>query len=61
VAMTPDRLMLPDGTPNFGLTFYAVNKRGEAGAASMRPTRYAVFDGKEAVVRDTAYLYPRAK
>ena len=61
VAMTPDRLMLPDGTPNFGLTFYAVNKRGEAGAASMRPTRYAVFDGKEAVARDTAYLYPRAK
>jgi len=61
VAMTPDRLMLPDGTPNFGLTFYAVNKRGDAGAASMRPSRYAVFDGKEAVARDTAYLYPRAK
>jgi N4-(beta-N-acetylglucosaminyl)-L-asparaginase len=61
VAMTPDRLMLPDGTPNFGLTFYAVNKKGEAGAASMRPTRYAVFDGKEAVARDTAYLYPRGK
>ena len=61
VAMTPDRLMRPDGTPNFGLTFYAVNKKGEAGAASMRPTRYAVFDGREAVVRDTAYLYPTAK
>jgi hypothetical protein len=37
-----------------------VNKRGEAGAASIFPTRYAVFDGKEAVARDTAALYPKA-
>lgn len=59
VAMTPARLMRPDGTPNFGLTMYALNKRGEAGAASIRPSRYAVFDGREAVTRDTAHLYPR--
>ena len=61
VAMTPERLMRPDGTPNFGLTFYAVNKRGEAGAASIQPTKYAVYDGNESVARDTAYLYPRKK
>jgi N4-(beta-N-acetylglucosaminyl)-L-asparaginase len=61
VAMTPERLMHPDGTPNFGLTFYAVNKRGEAGAASIQPTKYAVYDGNESVARDTAYLYPRKK
>ncbi|MDH4130306.1 MAG: N(4)-(beta-N-acetylglucosaminyl)-L-asparaginase [Gemmatimonadota bacterium] len=61
IAMTPARLLRPDGPPAFGLTFYAVNKRGEAGAASIQPTKYAVYDGTEAVARDTAYLYPRKK
>ena len=46
VAMTPPRLLREDGRPTFGLTFYAVNKKGEFGSASMTPGRYAVHDGK---------------
>ena len=59
--MTSPRLLLPNGRPNFGLTFYAVNKKGEAGAASLFPTTYATFDGTTAVLRDTAHLYERAQ
>ena len=59
VVMTPSRLLRPDGQPAFDLTFYAVNKQGEAGAASLFPSRYATFDGTDAVVKDTAYLFPR--
>jgi N4-(beta-N-acetylglucosaminyl)-L-asparaginase len=61
VAMSPPRLIGANGRPTFGLTFYAVNKRGEFGAASMYPTRFAVHDGKDARYVDTAYLYERAK
>lgn len=61
VAMTPPRLLLPNGRTRFQLTFYALNKRGDAGAASLFPNRYATFDGKDAVVRDTAYLWERAQ
>ncbi|MFZ5623331.1 MAG: N(4)-(beta-N-acetylglucosaminyl)-L-asparaginase [Gemmatimonadota bacterium] len=56
VAMTPDRL-LKGGKPTFNLNFYALNKRGEIGAASLYPNRYAGHDGREARLRDTAYLY----
>ena len=59
VAMTPPRLLREDGRPTFGLTFYAVNKKGEYGCASMTPGRYAVHDGRSAQFRDTAHLYPR--
>lgn len=59
LAMTPARLLHPDGRPRFGLSFYAINKRGDAGAASMFPASYATFDGNDAVVRDMAYLYER--
>jgi N4-(beta-N-acetylglucosaminyl)-L-asparaginase len=61
VAMSPSRLIGANGRPTFGLTFYAVNKRGEFGAASMYPTKFAVHDGKDARYVDTAYLYERAK
>jgi len=61
LAMTPPGLLLPNGHPNFDLAFYAVNKKGEAGAASFFPERYATFDGQDAVVRDTAHLYERAQ
>lgn len=60
LAMTPARLLYPNGRPRFGLSFYAINKRGDAGAASMFPASYATFDGNDAVVRDMAYLYERA-
>jgi len=61
LAMTPPRLLDERGRPKFGLDFYAVNKRGETGAASFFPSRYAVHDGREAAIRDTAYLYQRGQ
>jgi N4-(beta-N-acetylglucosaminyl)-L-asparaginase len=36
------RLLNKQGLPAFDLTFYAVNKRGEYGAASMYPAKFAV-------------------
>ena len=57
--MTPPRLLEPDGRPRFGLNYYAVNKRGDFGAASFYPGQYAVHDGKRAGLRDMAHLYQR--
>jgi N4-(beta-N-acetylglucosaminyl)-L-asparaginase len=57
VAATEPRLLSADGRPRFNLSFYAVNKRGEFGAASLYPGRYAVFDGTDAKQLDTARLY----
>ena len=59
VQLTEKRLLGPDGRPKFSLNFYAVNKRGEFGAASLYPGKYAAHDGTEAKIRDTAYLYER--
>jgi N4-(beta-N-acetylglucosaminyl)-L-asparaginase len=59
VAATEPRLLDERGRPKFGLNFYAVNKRGEFGAASLFPSRYAAHDGAEAKLRDTAYLFAR--
>ena len=60
VAMTEPRLLNERGQPKFNLNFYAVNKRGEFGAASLYPGRFAVHDGTEAKLMDTASLYPSA-
>jgi N4-(beta-N-acetylglucosaminyl)-L-asparaginase len=60
VAATEARLLDERGRPKFGLTFYAVTKRGEFGSASLLPGRYAAHDGTEAKIRDTAYLFERA-
>ncbi len=57
VHMTEQRLLAPDGRPRFQLNFYAVNKRGEFGAASLYPSRFAVHDGSAARLVDTAHLY----
>ena len=57
VAMTPPRLLRPDGKPNFNLQFYAVNKKGEYGAASLFRATFAVADQKGARIEDTAVLY----
>jgi N4-(beta-N-acetylglucosaminyl)-L-asparaginase len=59
VATMPAQLLDERGRPKFDLSFYAVNKRGEFGAASLYAGRYAVHDGREAALRDTAYLYER--
>ena len=61
VALTPARLLLPNGKPRFQLVYYAVNKKGEAAAASLYPGSYATYDGTGAVLRDTAHLYERAQ
>jgi N4-(beta-N-acetylglucosaminyl)-L-asparaginase len=58
VRLTPPRL-LKDGRPTFNLNFYAVNKRGDVGAASLYPGKFAVHDGKDGALRDTAPLYQR--
>lgn len=59
VAATPARLLNANGTPKFHLNFYAVNKRGEYGSASLFPSRYAAHDGSQAAFKDTAFLFQR--
>ena len=60
VAMAPPRLLTPDGKPTFQINFYALNKRGEVGGASLFPSRYAAVLGDgEAGLLDSAYLYQR--
>ena len=54
------RLLNKDGLPNFGLSFYAINKKGEYGSASMwSGGDFAVHDGKKAELKPSAYLYKR--
>jgi N4-(beta-N-acetylglucosaminyl)-L-asparaginase len=60
VATTEPRLLNAQGRPTFQLSFYAVNKNGEFGAASLYPFQFAAFDGQTAAVRDGAALYERA-
>ena len=59
IAMAPPRLLDPKGRPKFQLTFYAVNKLGETGSASIYPGKYAVQDGQQARIADGAYLMAR--
>jgi N4-(beta-N-acetylglucosaminyl)-L-asparaginase len=58
VRLTPPRL-LRNGRPTFNLNFYAVNKQGDFGAASLYPSRFAAHDGRDGSLRDTAFLYSR--
>ncbi len=52
------RLCDERGRPKFGLDFYALNKKGEFGAAGFfQGGRYAVHDGAENKLRDVAYLF----
>jgi N4-(beta-N-acetylglucosaminyl)-L-asparaginase len=60
------RLLDAQGRPSFGITFYALNKRGEYGAASMYATasdgarrQFAVADSRGARKEDCAFLYER--
>jgi len=46
----------------FSISFYAVNKAGEYGAASLwKGPKFTVHDGKEAKILDTAFLYEKKK
>ncbi|OGD22273.1 MAG: asparaginase [Candidatus Aminicenantes bacterium RBG_16_63_16] len=61
-SMLQPRLLSDDGRPNFGHSFYALNKKGEFGSANMwSGGRFAVHDGKENKFREAAYLYKRNK
>jgi len=60
MATTEPRLLDARGRPKFGLTFYAVNKRGEFGCASLFPVSYAAHDGTEAKLRDAAHMFESA-
>ncbi len=53
------RLLTPQGRPNFQLNFYALNKKGELGAASMYPSSYSVGTMDGAEHRSTAALFER--
>jgi len=65
VAITRDkRLLDKSGRPNFGIKFYAVNKRGEYASSSMwsdpkngKPAKFAVADGTGARHEECAFLY----
>lgn len=58
------RLLDKGGRPAFGIKFYAVNKAGDPGAASMwsdpkkgKPARYAVADAQGARLEECAFLF----
>lgn len=53
------RLLGSDGRPNFNLSFYAVNKKGEYAAAALYPARYCVNTGQESRLLDSAHLFKR--
>jgi len=57
-ALCPDMFRDAQGRPP-QITFYALNKRGEPGGASMFPAKYAVCDERGARLVDAATVYPR--
>jgi N4-(beta-N-acetylglucosaminyl)-L-asparaginase len=56
---TEKRLLGSDGKPNFNISFYALKKNGEYGAASLYPSRFCVNTGTESKQLATAHLYDR--
>jgi N4-(beta-N-acetylglucosaminyl)-L-asparaginase len=59
-ATSEPRLIDAAGRPKFDLTYYALNKRGEFGGASLYAgAQYAVHDGRAARTPDCAYLFER--
>ena len=58
----PARLKRDDGRPNFGVTFYALNKKGHYGAAAIwSGAKFAVHDANGNRHEPCAYLFKRAK
>ena len=55
------RLLDEQGRPNFGVNYYAVNKKGEyAGAALFAGSRFAVSVDGNARLEESAYLFERS-
>jgi N4-(beta-N-acetylglucosaminyl)-L-asparaginase len=57
MALTPPRLLHPDGRPRFDLTYYAVSRQGDVGAAGLYPGRYAANVNGTGALRDHAHLF----
>lgn len=58
-AKTPN-LLDDRGNPDFNVNFYALNKNGDYGCASIYgPTTYSVNDGTENIKKEGAYLFNR--
>lgn len=54
------RLKESDGRPNFNVSFYAINKKGDYGAACIwNGKKFALHDGTSAKLIDAAYLYKK--
>jgi N4-(beta-N-acetylglucosaminyl)-L-asparaginase len=51
------RLLRPDGKPDFQVNFYAIDKAGRTGGASLYPSRYARMAGHGPEVVDSAALF----
>jgi N4-(beta-N-acetylglucosaminyl)-L-asparaginase len=62
VEHTIEKRLLDDaGRPKFNVTYYAINKRGEYGSASLwQGAQFTVHDGKENKKLECAYLYKKA-
>lgn len=53
-------LVNDEGFPRFGLSFYAINKKGDYGSAAIwSGAQYAVHDGRQNVLKECAFLYAR--
>ncbi|MEY4608400.1 MAG: hypothetical protein RL625_617 [Gemmatimonadota bacterium] len=62
VAMTEQRLLRPDGRPNFDIQFYAVAKDGRYAAGSLyEGADFAVCDEKGPRLEKCVFLYPRGR
>ena len=55
-------LLTEDGKPNFNVTFYAINKNGNFGCASIYgPKKFTLHDGQKNQILDGAYLYKKVE
>jgi len=61
LTMVPPMLIDAAGKPKFGLQYYAINKKGEFGAASFFPAQYAGCDERGAALYDCAHMFEPAK
>ena len=61
LTMVPPRQIDQAGKPTFGLQYYAINKKGEFGAASFFPAQYAGCDERGAALYDCAHMFEPAK
>lgn len=55
-------LLTEDGKPNFNVTFYAIDKSGNYGCASVYgPKKFALHDGQKNQILNGVYLYKKVE